>query len=72
MATDFKFGGVEHTAAQVTDDAWSVELRRLFGKRAGDVRYTVRGRGELGSELRRLYEAREAVRKAYGEAIGQG
>lgn len=40
------------------DDAWSIELQRLFGKRAGDVRYTRQGEGELGSELRRLYECR--------------
>lgn len=41
--------------AQRSDDAWSHELNRLFGKRAGDVRYTKQGNGELGTELARLY-----------------
>lgn len=26
------------------DEAWSADLKRTFGKRAGDVRYTVLGR----------------------------
>lgn len=69
---NFKFGSSEHVAAQTTDDAWSAELQHLFGKRAGDVRYTLEGRGEIGSELRRLYEAREAARRAYGNAIAAG
>ena len=72
MATNFKFGSPEHVAAQVTDDAWSAELRRLFGKRAGDVRYTPQGNGDAGSDLRRLYDAREAARKAYDDAIARG
>jgi hypothetical protein len=71
MATDFKFGSPEHVAAQTTNDAWSMELKRLFGKRAGDVRYTAQGKGDPGTELRRLYDAREDARKAYGDAIGR-
>ena len=41
----------EHRSFQAADDAWSAELRRLFGKQAGDVRYTARGKGEVGSVL---------------------
>jgi hypothetical protein len=40
--------------AHEADDAWSKELQRLFGKRAGDVRYTKKGEGAPGSKLRRL------------------
>jgi hypothetical protein len=61
-----------HIAAQVTDDAWGAELRKLFGKRAGDVRYTSQGKGEPDSTLRQLYEAREAARIAYDRARGYG
>lgn len=43
-----------------TDNAWSDELRRRFGKRAGDVRYTAEGR--TGEVLERLHAAREAAR----------
>ena len=69
MPMDFRFGGPEHTLAQTTDDAWSAELQRRFGKRAGDVRYTLQGKGEPGSVLRLLYDARDAAREAYGAAI---
>jgi hypothetical protein len=69
MTTDFKFNSPEHIAAQATDDAWSMELQRLFGKRAGDVRYTPQGKGGPGTALRAAYEAREAARKAYDCAI---
>lgn len=72
MATDFKFGSPEHRAAQATDDAWSLELRRVFGKQAGDIRYTPRGKGEPDSELRRLYAAREVARLAYWNVIDRG
>jgi hypothetical protein len=44
-------------AAIAADAAWSAELLRRFGKRAGDVRYTKQGEGEPGSTLRRLYVA---------------
>ena len=46
-----------HYALQDADDAWSTELRRLFGKRAGDVRYTEKGRGAPGSKRRKLHDA---------------
>ncbi len=55
-------------AFQVADDAWGDELRRSFGKNAGDVRYTARGKGEEGSTLRRLHDAREVARTAWENA----
>jgi len=48
-----------------TDKAWSAELQRLFGKRAGDVRYLAQGYGEPGSELRRLHDAAKAAHDAW-------
>lgn len=50
---------------QDADNAWSDELQRKFGKQAGDARYLARGKGEEGSELRRLHDAREAARAAW-------
>ena len=47
---------------QDADDAWSVELRRIFGNRSGDARYSDLGKGEEGSKLRDLYEARMLAR----------
>jgi len=47
---------------QDADDAWSVELRRIFGNRSGDARYSDLGKGEEGSKLRDLYEARTLAR----------
>ena len=47
-----------YKAALAADDAWGDELRRLFGKRAGDVRYTRQGMGDPESELRRLHDAK--------------
>lgn len=38
------------------DDAYSAELRRLFGRSAGQARYDTRGTSTL--ELRRLAEAK--------------
>lgn len=40
------------------DQAWSRELRRLFGRDAGNARYEPRGRGEAGTELARIYAER--------------
>lgn len=42
--------------ACAADTAWQAELVRLFGKRAGDVRYTSEGRGDPGSVLRSLHD----------------
>jgi len=47
---------------QDADDAWSAELKRVFGKDAGQARYEPRGQGEDGSALRMAYEARTAAR----------
>jgi hypothetical protein len=46
---------------QDADDAWSAELRRVFGKRSAEARYTELGRGEDGSKLRQLHDARTAA-----------
>jgi hypothetical protein len=50
---------------QDADDAWSAELRRVFGKHSGDARYTPIGKGEEGSVLRQLHDARETARIAW-------
>lgn len=50
---------------QDADDAWSAELQRVFGKDAGQARYEPRGKGEEGSELRRLHDTRDAARAAW-------
>jgi hypothetical protein len=53
---------------QDADDAWSAELQRVFGKRAGDARYRPEGKGAEGSELRRLHNARMAARHAWHQS----
>ena len=60
-----KLGTEKHKAALATDNAWSTELCKRFGKRAGDVRYTVEGQGEAGSALRVAYEARTEAQNAW-------
>lgn len=51
-----------YEAFSTADDAWQAEIVRLFGRPdAGDVRYKKAGRGESGSELRRLHDARMAA-----------
>jgi len=55
--------------AQITDDAWSLELRRMFGKKAGDVRYTDAGHGQPGSRLRQLYDARKSAQRSWLLAV---
>lgn len=50
---------------QAADDAWSAELRRAFGRNAGQARYERRGRGDDGTALRRTHDAREAARAAW-------
>jgi hypothetical protein len=52
-------------AAVHADHAWGVELRRIFGKNAGDVRYTIQGEGTPGSTLRALYDARCVAEAAW-------
>lgn len=58
---------IEHAYRRAlrADDAWSEELRRVFGSKAGNVRYTKRGEGEPGSRLRRLYKAKVRADKAW-------
>lgn len=52
-------------AAYAADDAYSAELRRVFGKEAGDARYDARG--ESTPELRRLAAAKLAADAALRE-----
>lgn len=46
-------------AAYAADDAYSAELRRVFGKAAGDARYDARGKST--PELRRLSDTKLAA-----------
>lgn len=50
---------------QDTDDTWSAELSRVFGKEAGQARYEPRGKGQPGSLLRQLHATRERARIAW-------
>lgn len=50
---------------QDADDAWGAELRRVFGNRSAEARYTSLGSGAEGSKLRQLFEARETARRAW-------
>lgn len=54
-----------HNAFAAADKAWSAELERVFGRDAGTARYQPRGKGEDGSELRRLHDAFTATRIAW-------
>lgn len=51
--------------AERADDAWGVELKRTFGRRAGDARYRPEGRGTEGTALRTTYDERTAAWFAY-------
>ena len=55
----------ELKAFQAADDAWSDELRRVFGKKAGQARHDERGKGQKNTALRKLHEAREDARLAW-------
>lgn len=57
---------------QIADDAWSAELKRLFGKQAGDARYGTRGKGEEGSALRRLHDARMEAQRVWHASACKG
>lgn len=46
-------------AAYAADDAYATELRRIFGKAAGDARYDARGKST--PELRRLSDVKLAA-----------
>jgi hypothetical protein len=54
-----------HKRALETDKAWGEMLCKLFGANAGDVRYTDKGKGAPGSELRRLHDERMAAQLAW-------
>lgn len=52
-------------ASHAADDAWMAELYRLFGRDAGHhERYSPEGKGEPGSHLRALYDAKVAAAEA--------
>ncbi len=56
----------EYHAFAAADAAWQAELERLFGKNAGDIRYTLEGRSgptlfQLYAEVRRTNDAWQAV-----------
>jgi hypothetical protein len=54
-----------HADFQYADDIWQIALEFEFGVSASDKRYTMEGRGEPGSPLRKAWEAREAARSAW-------
>jgi hypothetical protein len=65
-------------ALLAADEEWSRIGQAEFGKRWGDVRYTVAGNGEPGTALRQVYDAfveardaRDALRRAYGRGRHQ-
>lgn len=57
-----------YEAAMAADAEWSKLLRAQFGKQAGDVRYTKRGKGELGTPLRTAHDAFQAAITAWHNA----
>jgi hypothetical protein len=58
-----------HRKALETDEAWARELHRIFGKRAGEARYTFQGKGAPGTHLRALYDARKNAQTAWHAEI---
>ena len=52
------------------DHVWGNELKRIFGRQACNARYEKRGRGDDGSILRQLHDAREAARQTWEAATG--
>ncbi len=54
---------------QKTDDAWSAELHAIFGKRAGDVRFTKEAEGAPNTVLRNLYEMRDIARQMWEREV---
>lgn len=49
--------------AQSADDAWQLELERVYGKRAGDARYD--SRGTATPALKRLHDVFMSEMGAY-------
>lgn len=59
-----------NNAAVATDAAWMRAIREAFpNKRAGDVRYTIVGKGEPGTALRAAFDAHAAANEAWRAAI---
>lgn len=55
-----------------TDNAWTVELVKVFGKNAGDVRYLKAGQGFPGTPLNAAYLARTAAQEAWHNELLAG
>lgn len=52
------------------DDAWSAELKKVFGKHAGDARYD--NRGVSTDKLKALYAEFKHTGDAWRHAISDG
>ncbi len=57
-----------HLAFEAADNAWQSELTRVFGNRAGQVRYETGGRGDAGTPLAEIYALRMSAMRAYENA----
>jgi len=55
-------------ASFAAEKAYTAEVERVFGADACQARYLPRGKGEPGSELRRLHDARAAARNTESAA----
>jgi hypothetical protein len=58
-----------YQAALAADRLWGAELRRLYGKDAGDARYQTRGEGRPGSTLRDAYVGFRDASAAWRDAV---
>jgi hypothetical protein len=56
-------------AFAAADAAWSAMLGKLFGRNAGDVRYTKAGKGEPGTELRALSDEFDRTREEWEASL---
>jgi hypothetical protein len=65
---EMKLGTEKHRAALAADDVWSIELQKVFGRHAGDARYTKAGQGRPGSTLNEAYRAWALARDAWDHA----
>ena len=62
-----------HLAAatfQHADNEWQKELVRQFRRDACNARYENRGKGEIGSALRQMHDAREFARQEWEVRTG--
>lgn len=53
-----------YARAIAAETAWSIQLRKHFGRDACNARYETRGRGVPGGALREAYDARTAAMAA--------